>query len=98
MRRVVNVSRGYVPAEIESAVKDALIDAFFADEKFTMEHVIAALQHMVPLSKSFNEAIQLMTLWAKNNATPASKSYDELVDTSNVESIGSRRVRTRKED
>jgi len=98
MRRVVNVSRGYVPAEIESAVKDALIDAFFADEKFTMDHVITALQNMVPLSKSFNEAIQLMTLWAKNNATPASKSYDELVDTTNVESIGSRRVRTRKED
>jgi hypothetical protein len=98
MRRVVTASLGYVPAEIESAVKDALIDAFYAHEKFSMEHVIASLQSMVPLSKSFNEAIQLMTLWAKSNATPASKSYYEIADTSNVENIGSRRVRTRKDE
>jgi SpoVK/Ycf46/Vps4 family AAA+-type ATPase len=98
---VINVSRGYVPAEIESAVKDGLIDAFDAGEDFTMGHVVSALKTMTPLSQSYAEAIQLMTAWAKSNAIPASRHYEDAgTDTTNVESLGSRktRVRTKKNE
>ena len=93
LQRVATVAKGYVPAELESAVKDALIDAFNEDEDLTADHVIKALQVMVPLSKSHSEAIQAMTLWAKNNATPASKSYDDIEEDGKVTSMSRRRTR-----
>lgn len=68
---VIKASDGYVPAEIESAVKDALVDAFNSGEDMTMEHVRHALEIMVPLSKAFKSQIEAMSDWAKNNATPA---------------------------
>jgi len=81
-QRVVAASRGYVPAEIEAAVKDGLIDAFDEDEDFTMEYVVQALHRMVPMSTAYNKEIQRMVLWAKTNAVPASTSYDSLTDES----------------
>ncbi len=68
---IVEMSEGYVPAEIESAVKDALVDAFSEGVEMSMAHVKAALQAMVPLSKSFARQMQDMSEWAKANATPA---------------------------
>ena len=62
-----------MPAEIESAVKDGLIDAFCLKEAFAMKHVEAALRIMVPLSKSFADQIAAMNEWGINNAIPASK-------------------------
>lgn len=97
--KVVHASDGYVPAEIESAVKDGLIASFSNDEEFCMEHVVEALHEMVPLSKAFASKIQKMTVWAKENATPA--SYPEETgeaagnDSSNVEPI-KRRTRTKR--
>ena len=97
-REVVTASRGYVPAEIEAAVADGLVDSYSSDETFSMDHVVAAIGNMVPLSKAFNEQIQAMTVWAHQHAVPASKRYAE-VDTSNVEAIGKgKRVRTRVVD
>lgn len=75
---VVKASKGYVPAEIEAAVKDALIDAFDNDDEFNMVYVVGALKNMVPLSVSRNEDIQRMVLWAKQNAKSASSVYDDL--------------------
>lgn len=72
LRRIAIKAKSYVPAEIESAVKDGLVDAFAEGEEFTADHVVAALEAMVPLSTAFNKEIQAMTLWAKTNATPAS--------------------------
>lgn len=63
-------SKDYVPAEIESAVKDALIAAFNTKEKLGMKHIIDALEEMVPMSKSNAAAIARMVEWAKDNATP----------------------------
>lgn len=68
---IVAISEGYVPAEIESSVKDALVDAFNADEEVNMGHVKKALLAMVPLSKAFAKQMQDMNDWAKANATPA---------------------------
>ena len=93
VQEVVSLSEGYVPAEIESAVKDALVDAFSSDEEMDMGHVKKALQSMVPLSKAFAAKIQEMNEWAKANATPAGR------DTSTESSarlVNARRVSTRK--
>lgn len=97
---VVEASKGYVGSEIEACVKDGLVDAFAADEDLTPQHMIAALKNMVPLSVAFNETVQEMTLWAKNNATPASKQYD-VVDhkkVADIASSGKRRTRITKRD
>ena len=92
----VNASGGYVPAEIESAIKDGLINSYAADEDFSMEHVVDALKAMVPLSTSYAQKITEIQAWAENNATPAStKRSGSGEDSGNVESIGKRRTRTR---
>lgn len=97
-KKVVDASAGYVPAEIESAVKEALIESFHAEEKFSLTHVVDSLKAMVPLSTSHNTAIQRMVLWAKQNAKPASTSYDESVTEPGKPRRISRRVRTRHDD
>jgi ATP-dependent 26S proteasome regulatory subunit len=74
---VIDASNEYVPAEIESAIKDGLIDAFDASEEFSMSHVHDALVRMVPLSKAFKAQIARMSDWAATNATPASLTADQ---------------------
>lgn len=95
---VVNASRAYVPAEIESAVKDGLILAFTEGVKFTPAHVVRALKVMVPLSTSYAEQIQVMTAWAQQNATPASKRGAPEEETSKVADMGRRRIRKKHDE
>jgi len=94
VQEVINASRGYVPAEIEAAVKDGLVAAFSDGVDLEMFHIVDALNAMVPLSVTYGEQIQKMALWMKNNATPASKVYEE-ADVVNVESINKPRTRIR---
>lgn len=68
--RFIAKSDGYVPAEIEQSVRDALILAFNAGEALGMEHIIAALEGMVPMSKSNAAQISAILEWATNNAVP----------------------------
>lgn len=90
IQKVLDASNQYVPAEIESAVKDGLIDAFDAGEDFTLDHVHAALVRMVPLSKAFKTQIERMAQWAADNATPASASEE---DRARIRAIAKNRVR-----
>lgn len=90
---VVALSEGYVPAEIESAVKDALVDAFNEDEELSMAHVKKAILSMVPLSKAFAKEIAAMNDWAKNNATPA--GIDTAAGSAAPTANSARRVSTR---
>ena len=88
---IVRITEGYVPAEIESAVKDALVDAFAEGVEMEMAHIKKAVKSMVPLSKAFARQIEEMNEWAKNNATPAG-SVDAPVQSTIA---NSRRVSTR---
>lgn len=92
---VVNASRGYVPSEIEQAVKDALITAFVDDVDLEMHHIVSELKAMVPMHVVHSEVIQVMAAWMKDNAKPASKSYEENVmsggEVSNVSPINRQR-------
>ena len=67
-------SDGYVPAEIEQAVKDALIDAFTDQVPVTGDLIAHQLDNIKPLSEAFAEDFNRMQSWAENNARPASKS------------------------
>lgn len=88
---IVRLSEGYVPSEIESAVKDALVDAFDSEEEMEMRHVKGALLAMVPLSKAFAKEIAVMNEWAKANATPA--GLEPTADNTHI--ANARRVSTR---
>ncbi len=75
----------YVPAEIEAAVKDALILAFNekgvkpSERKLKMSHIITVLERMVPMSTSHAAQIEAIVEWAKNNAVPV--NYDNAPQT-----------------
>jgi len=83
-------SNDYVPAEIESAVKDALVSAFNAGTEVKMSHIIEALRGMVPMSKSYALQINSMVKWAKDNATPV--NYDESTDDTATAMPAARRI------
>lgn len=89
-------SKGYVGSEIETAIKDALINAFDADEDVEMTHIQASLVEMTPLSKAYAYQIQMMVHWARENARPAGKGYsDEAGSTDSIPQIKGARVRLR---
>lgn len=77
VERIMQACDRYVPAEIESAVKDALVNSFSESEDLTAQHIIDAFNVMVPLSKAFATQIERMNEWAKNNATPVSLTEDQ---------------------
>lgn len=90
VREIITLSEGYVPSEIESAVKDALVDAFNAGEEMDMSHIKAALKAMVPLSKAFARQIQDMNDWAKANATPAGSDVAAASTVANARRVSTR--------
>lgn len=89
-------SEGYIPAEIEAAVKDALVGAFSdpSAEGLEMRHLIAALKDMVPLSRSHKENIEKILNWARENATPV--SYPRVIEPPKSGIVSSRMIRPRR--
>lgn len=101
LSRFEHTSDGYVPAEIEAAVKDALILAFNAGEDLSMDHIITALKGMVPMSRSNAEQIGAMLAWATTNAIPVNYDPTESAPRGEVEPSGdapapARRIRSRR--
>lgn len=70
--QLLAATEGFVPAEIEQVVKDALVVAFSEGEQLAVKHVLQACQETIPLSKSNAEAIQAIVTWAANNAISVS--------------------------
>lgn len=71
----------YVPAEIEAAVRDALILAFNKGEDLSMAHIVASLKDMVPMSRSNAVQINAMLEWARTNAIAVNYAEDEKPET-----------------
>jgi AAA+ superfamily predicted ATPase len=66
LRLLADNSEGYVGAEIEQAVIDAMYIAFNDDEReFTTDDILSALHRQIPLSKSQAEAINLLRSWLR---------------------------------
>jgi AAA+ superfamily predicted ATPase len=63
--RLARESEGYVGAELEQAIIDAMYVGFNAGREFTTEDVSAALKRQVPLSVSQRETIAALREWLK---------------------------------
>jgi len=61
--RLAQASDGYVGAEIEQAIIDAMYIGFNENREFTTEDVANALQRLVPLSISQREAVGDLRAW-----------------------------------
>lgn len=82
----VAASAGYVPSEIESSVKDALVLAFSEGTELAMGHLIRATSELVPISRSAADQINAITAWAAANAVPV--NYPEVARAQN-KAVGS---------
>ena len=63
VKRLAQESDGYVGAEIEQAIIDAMYVGFNANREFTTEDISASLKRQVPLSLSQREAIDGLRDW-----------------------------------
>ncbi len=78
LQSAVAMSNGYIPAELESAVQEALIKAYHEGkdlgEPATLKasHIESSLAEIIPLSQSFGEDFSRMHEWCTKNARPAS--------------------------
>lgn len=73
----VRASKGYVSAELEAAVKEAVKVAFVRKVEVTGKLIAEMLGEMRPLAEAFPEDFARMSEWAKNNARLASSSSEE---------------------
>ena len=78
--QAVTRSNGYVPAELEGAVKDAKIISFCNGVRLTGALIADQLSNMVPLSEAFKAQFDAMEIWARNNARPANSSIAGMAD------------------
>jgi AAA+ superfamily predicted ATPase len=62
---LARVSEGYVGAEIEQAIVDAMFEGFAEGREFTTDDIQRALRRQVPLSVSQREAINALRSWLR---------------------------------
>jgi SpoVK/Ycf46/Vps4 family AAA+-type ATPase len=70
---LVAATRGWSGAEIEQAIKAAVIRAYPEQRPFNDKDVIWNTARMVPLSKTMEEQIKHLRQWSQTRATPASR-------------------------
>lgn len=71
MEEAVVASDGYVPAELEAAVRDALVEAYAEEKVLTGGMIAEEVRAMVPLSRSHATQFEAMARWAAENARAA---------------------------
>jgi SpoVK/Ycf46/Vps4 family AAA+-type ATPase len=69
---LVAATKGWSGAEIEQAVKAAVVRAYAEERPFTYKDVSWNTARMVPLSKTMEEQIKRLRQWSQDRATPAS--------------------------
>jgi ATP-dependent 26S proteasome regulatory subunit len=74
--RLARASAGYVGAELEQALVDAMYVGFNANREFTTDDMEAALRRQVPLSVSARETIGLLRQWLREGRAQ-SASFQE---------------------
>ncbi len=74
---LAEASEGYVGAEIEQAVIDAMYIGFNEGREFTTQDILAALQRQVPLSVSQRETIGALRRWLSEGRAQ-SASFQEV--------------------
>lgn len=77
VERLAKESEGYVGAEIEQAVIDAMYIGFNEGREFTTEDISGALKRQVPLSRSQRETIEALRNWLREGRAQ-SASFQEV--------------------
>lgn len=88
------LSNGFVGAEIESAVEEALYVAFSAGREVTSEDIAKVVEGIVPISKTDKEDIEEFRKWLATRATPVSSVYKAPVVPTTPKTSGTRTIRT----
>lgn len=73
--RVAEASAGFVGAELESAVAEAILQAYANDVNLSADLLIEQFSNVVPLSEAHSEQFTAMQEWAEQNAKPSSKDF-----------------------
>lgn len=68
LESAVSSSRGYVAAELENAVAEAVNQAFHREIPVTGNLIAEQLRNMKPISVAFKDDFDEMARWAENNA------------------------------
>ena len=81
LNRLAKESDGYVGAEIEQAIIDAMYTAY-ADNmrEITADDISACLKRQVPLSVSQRENVQMLRIWLQDGRAQCASAPDETVD------------------
>lgn len=74
---LARLSQGFVGAELEQAVIDALYSAFAENRDVTTPDIAAAIERMVPLSRSQREKIEELRAWLREGRAQ-SASFTEV--------------------
>jgi ATP-dependent 26S proteasome regulatory subunit len=86
LQSAVESSAGYVSAEIEAAVKEAVVQAFHFKKEVTGADIVDQLANMKPISVAFADDFEKMRAWAENNArlasTPEAKTSKTMIKSS----------------
>ena len=75
--RLARASEGYVGAEIEQAIIDAMYVGFNQGREFTTDDIADALKRQVPLSVSQKETIEALRNWLREGRAQ-SASFEEI--------------------
>jgi AAA+ superfamily predicted ATPase len=77
LKTLATLSEGYVGAEIEQGIIDAMYLGFNQNREFTTQDVAIALRNQVPLSVSQRETIEALRNWLKEGRAQ-SASFEEI--------------------
>ncbi len=75
-KQLAQMTEGFVGAEIEQIVIDALYEAFFNKRSLTFEDLTSTIKNVVPLSVTQKEQIISLRQWANVRAVAATKKSD----------------------
>ena len=87
----IEASKGFVGAEIESIVNEAVKTAFVKKVPVTGALLVEKLESTKPQSVAFKDQFDAMTEWASTNARPASALKEEAVPDGDAEVVKPRR-------
>ena len=78
--KLVDMTEGFVGAEIEQVIISAIFDAFSEDRTLQEEDLYRAIKNTVPLSKTQHEQIESIREWANVRAVAATAKEDMLYE------------------
>lgn len=81
--KVITATHDFSAAELEHIVAEAILQAYFSDEKLSEKHLLEEVRKTNPLSEAFKSDIEYMRKWAETHARKA--SVPEVEETQTVE-------------